>query len=363
MEKLFPGDILTKRERVERALALRPVDRVPLHEQLGYNPAVIAHYAGKPEAGFTYTVEDIGVAVRRTLDMAFPFSAPKGTARVTSPDGFVYQYDQWTRWVAQRPFDTPEGARDWLATRTQALAHETFDADAARARHRAGMDRWRALAGETVQLGISDVGFAHAVEAIGLELFVYMYADDAQVFSDYMAVRAERAVRYAAAVADPELSPVILIAEDFATKGGPIFPPEFLRRELFPHVARLAAAWRDAGLTVLCHSDGNYRAMIPDLIACGAQGFYCLEPSVGMDIVDLKRTWPEMVWAGSVDGVDLLERGTPADVRAEVLRQIRETDALRGGVFIASSSEINPPIPMENYRAMVEAVDEGRLDV
>jgi hypothetical protein len=45
------------------------------------------------------------------------------------------------------------------------------------------------------------------------------------------------------------------------------------------------------------------------------------------------------------------------------LRQIRETDALRGGVFIASSSEINPPIPMENYRAMVEAVDEGRLDV
>ena len=71
----------------------------------------------------------------------------------------------------------------------------------------------------------------------------------------------------------------------------------------------------------------------------------------------LKNSFPGMVWAGGVDGVDLMERGTPAQVRAEVVRQLTETRALQtGGMFVASSSEINPPIPAENFRAMVEAV-------
>jgi uroporphyrinogen-III decarboxylase len=64
-----------------------------------------------------------------------------------------------------------------------------------------------------------------------------------------------------------------------------------------------------------------------------------------------------------VDGVDLLERGTPEEVKTEVCRHIRETDALEtGGMFVASSSEINPPVPPENFRAMVEAVWEERND-
>ena len=91
----------------------------------------------------------------------------------------------------------------------------------------------------------------------------------------------------------------------------------------------------------------------------GVDGFYCLEPDCGMDIVELKQRWPGMVWSGGVDGVDLLERQGPAAVRAEVVRHIIESDALRtGGMFVASSSEINPPIPADNYRAMVEAVGE-----
>ena len=77
--------------------------------------------------------------------------------------------------------------------------------------------------------------------------------------------------------------------------------------------------------------------------------------SCGMDIVEFKNTWPRMVWSGGVDGVDLMERGTADQVREEVRRHIVETRALEtGGMFVASSSEINPPIPPENFRAMVE---------
>lgn len=359
MERLFPTDIMTKRQRVEAALNLQPVDRAPILEQLSYNPRVIADWTGKDIHGFEYTVEDICAVIRQTTDLIMPPAAPTGTGRVTTADGFVYQHDNWTTWRVSRPFSTVEGARGWLAGRTAALEAEIVEAPQARAEYRRYMADLQAQVGETVILRYHDVGFCAAYDSIGLELFSYLTYDYPEDFGRYMAASGARRLEWVRAVADAELSPVVLLAEDFATKQGPIFPPEFMARYHYPYVEPVVAAWHAAGVKVLYHSDGNYRKAIPDLMACGVDGFYCLEPGVGMDIVEFKRTWPQMVWSGGLDGVDLMERGTPAQVRAEVLRHLRETDALHtGGMFVATSSEINPPIPPENYRAMVEAVGE-----
>ena len=74
-----------------------------------------------------------------------------------------------------------------------------------------------------------------------------------------------------------------------------------------------------------------------------------------MHIEQLKEAYPHVVWMGGVDGVNTMEFGTPEEVQTEVHRIIEKTTALDGGIFIDSSSEINPPIPLENYLAMVEA--------
>jgi hypothetical protein len=214
----------------------------------------------------------------------------------------------------------------------------------------------QAKIGETVILNYSWTGFSGIFDAMGLQLFSYFMAEDPGTMAAHMEASTAREVARVHAVADPALSPVILVPEDFGTKQGPIFSPEFLATYHFPYVRRVVEAWHEHGVAAMYHSDGNYRKAIPDLMALGVDGFYCLEPNCGMDIVELKNTWPEMVWAGGVDGVDLMERGTPAAVRAEVRRQIRETRALEtGGMFVATSSEINPPIPAENFRALVGA--------
>jgi hypothetical protein len=357
-DQLFPADVLTKRERVERALNLQPVDRVPLHDQLSYNPGVVALYAGKPIADFGYTLEDICAVIRQTLDACFPPVAPCGTERVTDSEGFVTQHDNWTSWTVSRPFDDVLGAREYLLRQTEALRQARFDAGRAREDFRRRMTSLQRLLGDTVIIDTSSaVGLCPCWSRVGLMLFSYLYEDFPEVASDFIEAYVTNEIRRVHAIADPSLSPVILIADDFATKQAPIFSPEFLRREHFPRLRRLTAAWHAHGLKVIYHSDGNWRAVIPELIACGLDGFYCLEPAIGMEIVELKRTWPGVLWAGGVDGVDLLERGTPEQVTAEVRRHILETDALHtGGMFVGSSSEINPPIKPENYRAMVEAV-------
>jgi hypothetical protein len=360
MDKIFPLDKLAKRERVERTLNFLPVDRAVLHEQLSFNASVIAEVTGRRVSDYNYTYEDICAAIHLTLDACFPPVAPRGSERFTDEDGFVVQNDEWNEAFVSRPFNDVAGAREYLKWKTHHLLHNPFDDEKERQRYQAEMHRLQTLIGETVIIDYPvEVGFCTCWSRLGLDLFSYLYAEDPQTISDYLEAATIANIRRLHAIADPAISPVVLIAEDFASKGGPIFSPAMLSKEHFPRVKRLTDAWHSHGMKVIYHSDGNWKRVIPDLAACGVDGFYCLEPSLGMEIVELKRSWPNYTWAGGVDGVDLMERGTPQQVHSEVRRQILETNALhKGGIFIDTSSEINPPIKPENYRAMIEAVGE-----
>ena len=280
------------------------------------------------------------------------------------------QYDNWTRWFVSRPFEDVRGARDWLRERIENLRESGWDVATARwafgasavpaHEYRGFMRNQQSLVGETIVINFRGTGLCYLWSAMGLEIFSFFYHDYPEVLTNYLEIATEHEVKRIHAVADRELSPVFIIPEDVSSKTGPIFSPSFLEQFHYPYMTRLVQAWHDHDVNVLYHTDGNYHALIPDLIKCGFDGFYCLEPAAGMDIIELKNTWPEMVWAGGVDGVDLMERGTPEQVGAEVRRQIIETNALRtGGMFVASSSEINPPIKPENFQAMVEAVGES----
>lgn len=373
-DKIFETDRMTRRERVEATLNHQPVDRAAIHEQVSYNPGVMAMYTGKTIEGFDYGLDEICTVIGRTLDMCFPPFAPCGTERVTSDDGFVFQHDNWTAWRVSRPFCDAEGARDWLLAKTAALREAPLTSGFAlpgqegqppdagqdlRADYHRDMLDMQSRLGGAVLCNFSGTGFCGVFDAMGLELFTYFSMDYPDVLAEFMKLSTQHELARIHAVADVELSPVILIPEDFSTKQGPIFPPEFLRAHHYPYVKSLTEAWHAHGVKVIYHSDGNYRKAIPDLIDCGVDGFYCLEPACGMDIVELKRTYPAMVWAGGIDGVDLMERGTPEQVRVEVHRHIRESNVLaEGGMFIATSAEINPPVKPENFRAMVEAVGD-----
>jgi rRNA maturation protein Nop10 len=328
---------------------------------------VIADWTGKSIQGFDYTLDDICEVCRKTMDVVMPPSVFKNrTGRVTSADGFVYQYDNWTVWTVSRPFTDEAGARAWFEKRLRGLRNQRVDPDKERRDWRAYMRDLQARLGETqimaypIHTGLCTV---YGDSGMGLELFSYVFAEDTGMLREFLDLHLARNLERLHAIADEyaAVSPIVLVAEDFSTKQGPIFSPEFLHQFHYPYVRAIVTAWHEHGLHVLYHSDGNYRKAIPDLIACDTDGFYCLEPNCGMDVVALKTAWPKLVWAGGVDGVDLMERGRPEQVRAEVHRHIRQTDALAtGGMFVASSSEINPPIPPENFRAMVEAVDTAR---
>lgn len=374
-ERIFPEDRISKRERVERTLNLEPVDRAAILEQLSYNPGVISRVTGKKIEGFRYTLDDICETIRLTTDLIMPPVVPRGTGRYSNIDGFVFQNDNWNSWHVSRPFTDEHGARDWLIRRTERVRTVKCDPDYAmvpgidankctaeisegmlRQWYREYMQNLQQKIGDTVILNFSQTGFCSVFDSMGLEIFTLFYIYYPEVLQEFMEVSTNAEIRRVHAVADRSLSPVILIPEDFSHKRGPIFGPDVLDAFHYPYVAKLATAWHEHGIKVLYHSDGNYGPALQSLMECGVDGFYCLEMNAGMDVVALKRQYPDYIWAGGVDGVELMERGIPSEVTAEVCRHISETDVLHtGGMFIASSSEINPPVSTENFLAMVQA--------
>jgi uroporphyrinogen-III decarboxylase len=215
--------------------------------------------------------------------------------------------------------------------------------------------------GNTVILNYSQTGFCSVFDAMGIEIFTYFIICYPEIMQEFMEVSVEIEIRRVHVVADADLSPVVLLPEDFSHKGGPIFGPDILEPFHYPYIKKLARAWHEHGIKVIYHSDGNYKSVLPQLMSCEVDGFYCLEKNAGMDVVELKNAYPDFIWAGGVDGVELLERATPDDVTAEVCRHIIETNALNtGGMFVASSSEINPPVKVENFTAMIQACNKVR---
>ena len=145
----------------------------------------------------------------------------------------------------------------------------------------------------------------------------------------------------------------ILYGDDMAYTGGMMISPAMMRELFFPWYRQFIATARDAGKMIFFHSDGDIRPVIPDFIDAGLQGLNPIEP-LAMDIVELKQQYGDKIaLIGNID-VDLLARGTPGQVEAQVHERIAQL-APGGGYMLASSNSICDYVRPENYVAMLEA--------
>ena len=156
--------------------------------------------------------------------------------------------------------------------------------------------------------------------------------------------------------------PAVLTGEDLCSQQGPLVSPEWLRREYWPLVEYTIEPLVRIGAKVVWHCDGNYRPLLPDILACGIAGLQGFQPECGMSlewIVDLRtHTGDPLLIFGPIPVTGALRFGTPDDMRREVcwaMDMCRDKAAL---AFLTSNT-INPDVPLENIRAYRDAVLSG----
>lgn len=141
--------------------------------------------------------------------------------------------------------------------------------------------------------------------------------------------------------------------DDLCTTRGPIFNPEWYRKNLYPYYEMLWEPLKRKGKKVIFISDGKLDSVIDDVLACGADGFFAESYT---DLEALARKYgQEKVMVGNIDG-RILAEGTKEDIKKEVERCTRfGKDCL--GYFYCVSNHITHTIPPENvfyYFALCE---------
>ena len=257
-----------------------------------------------------------------------------------------------THWLTDPPCETPE----------QILAYDPRTADPAGLAERT--DRTCKNVAETQALL---AGRALLVPGQYQLVLHYMpFACDWQVFMELLATDADaclplldRCMEFSidvfTALAASE-APMIIAHEDLCSARGPIFNPDFLRREVFPRFARIYEPVKRAGKKVLAISDGLVEAIAPDLLAAGADGVF-IEPMNDIDRM-IDAVGPEGVIMGA-GNTGVLTTGTAETVAAETAASLEKAKRLPG-FFFGLAGEAPQNVPVENLEAYFETCREHR---
>ena len=354
----------SSKERFITALRGGIPDYVPMFDFLNSQPLYEA-FLGHCPANYN-TKDAITLSLQLGFDAAFiPFGGFKGyNAEFNSGDESATSIDEWgttykasgVSWPASSPVDypikTPQDLRDFNApdpTLPQRL-------DGVKEALALSQDRVAILGGVNGPLTV-------AFTLVGWETLLIALHEDPDFVHALFKIGANYYNEACQLMIDAGVDG-ILIAEDMGFGSGLLMSPTHFRHFLFPLLEDIIKQIQDRDVPVLLHCDGNINSIIDDLVDLGINGYNPVERKAHMDIIALKQKYRDrLCLVGNVDSTDTLCRGTPEQVRTEVLDLLK--NVAPGGSFImCSDSDIRNEMPIQNILAMIETTEQfGRYPI
>lgn len=330
-------------EQFIRTLRRRKADYIPLAE-LGVHPHIKAQVLGRPlhtladdvafwhQAGYDY------IKLQPGADFNPSGAGLEGRVRVDADLAFA------RTWAAEG-----EGVITSQADfeRYRFPRAEDFDYSA--------FEQVRGLLPEGMGV-IGQYGdiFTMTWDLMGLEGFSEALYTDPALVQAVMDTLGELVLSMFRYFAGSDAVDVLWYSDDIAYAEGLMVSPAVLRRYFFPWLQKIGDLARSAGKPLIYHSDGILFPVLDDIVACGVDAIHPIEPKA-MDIAEVQaRAGDRLALIGNVD-VDLLARGTPAQVRQRVLEIIDQLGNA-GGYCIGSGNSIPEYVKLENYLTMLNTV-------
>jgi len=143
--------------------------------------------------------------------------------------------------------------------------------------------------------------------------------------------------------------------DDYGAQKNLLFSPRMWRKFIKPRLAQLFAPFRERGLPVLMHSDGQIQKILPDLVEIGLTTLNPVQPEV-IDHAWLRENFRgDLAFYGGISTQTVLPYGSPDEVRKAVSDCAAELSPDGTGLLIAPSHRMMTDIPMVNVVAMLDA--------
>jgi hypothetical protein len=326
-------------------------DRPPLFDLLP-NDAVLQHFA----AGLPVACGDDRAGARA---YAAAIDGSRSCRLSPSEEGAEVLHDgrqrrilRWTTWNERRRYASSE---EYRAIKQRELAEwQPGPIDTGRDQYYLSQRETRTWFGDDFYflLAPPHQDLMGIWSEVGLEPFSYYLYDCGDIIVAQLERNAEYAVRWIEGLPADDPYDCAFVGDDIAFKGGPMVQVPWLTRHYFPALKRVCDALHARGKKAMFHSDGDLNLIMDGLVAAGIDVLNPIEVCAGMDLADLHRRYPRLVYAGGIDVSHLLPFGTPPQVRDAVVKAIEDTE---GQILVGSSTEVFDIVPLENFLAMREA--------
>jgi hypothetical protein len=149
----------------------------------------------------------------------------------------------------------------------------------------------------------------------------------------------------------------VLWGQDFASTRGPLISPGMFRKFCLPSIQTRVRAVKARGLTVWKHACGNNWLLLDMFIEAGYDVYQSIQASAGMDLAKVKAEYGDrlVLWGGV--RVENLVSGTPQDVRRDAVCAF-EAGAPGGGFIFGDTHSIAVGTKYDNFMAMLDAYHE-----
>lgn len=162
-----------------------------------------------------------------------------------------------------------------------------------------------------------------------------------------------------------DIADILRFGDDLGMDNGPLMSPDVYRQLFKPRHKQLCEyVKKHSQMHTFLHSCGSIYKLIPDLIEAGYDIINPVQTNcVDMEPERLKREFGRDItfWGGGCDTCSVINRGTPAEVKAHVLKRL-DIFAPGGGFVFNTVHNILPEVPPENIVAVFEAIEEFEGD-
>ena len=147
---------------------------------------------------------------------------------------------------------------------------------------------------------------------------------------------------------------IVYTGDDYAYTKGPMMSPNSFRELFYPGLKRVMGGFKELGLKVIKHCDGNIWPILDMMIDSGFDCLDPIDPIAGMDIAEVKAKYGDRVAIkGNVDCSHILSFGTVEDVVRETVAAMKK-GMPGGGYILSSGNSIHSAVKPENYMALLD---------
>ena len=143
--------------------------------------------------------------------------------------------------------------------------------------------------------------------------------------------------------------------DDYGAQKNLLFSPRMWRKYIKPRLARLFEPFKERGLPILMHSDGQIQKILPDLVEIGLTTLNPVQPEVLDHNWLIENFQGKLAFYGGISTQTVLPYGTGDEVKTAVSTAIETLSPNGTGLLIAPSHRMMTDIPMANVAAMLDA--------